>query len=191
VVGNSGSGKSTLARRLAARLDAPLVELDAIFHQPGWQTLPTADFRARVDQLTTTERWIADGNYSVVRELVWKRADTVVWLDLPRRTVMRQIAWRSARRAAFRVELWNGNRERWINLFSRDPEESIIAWAWRRHSVYRDRYLSATADPMWAHLRFIRIRSRRDARRLVAGLGAGRGSTTGSGRPGSRGDPGA
>ena len=94
-MGNSGSGKSTLARVLAQRLSVTYVELDAIHHQPGWRPLPTADFRARVDALTAADRWVVDGNYSAVRDLVWERADTVVWLDPPRRTVMRQVIWRS------------------------------------------------------------------------------------------------
>jgi adenylate kinase family enzyme len=170
VVGNSGSGKSRLAKSLAERLGAPYVELDAIFHQPGWQPLPANEFRVRVDRLTSSDRWVVDGNYSVVREAVWQRADTVVWLDLPRRTVMRQIVWRTIRRAALRLELWNGNRERWSNLLSRDPNESIIMWAWSRHSTYRERFAAASADPRWAHLRFVRIRSRRDAGRLLAEL---------------------
>ena len=80
-----------------------------------------------------------DGNYSAVRPIVWARADTVVWLDLPKRTVMRQIIWRTLRRAA-RQELWNGNRERWRNFFSLDPEESVIAWAWHKHGEYRAEY---------------------------------------------------
>jgi adenylate kinase family enzyme len=48
VVGNAGSGKSTVARALAARLDVAWVELDAIYHQSGWQPLAVAEFRARV-----------------------------------------------------------------------------------------------------------------------------------------------
>jgi adenylate kinase family enzyme len=36
ILGTSGSGKTTLARRLAAALDLPHLELDAVFHQPGW-----------------------------------------------------------------------------------------------------------------------------------------------------------
>jgi adenylate kinase family enzyme len=167
-VGNSGSGKSRLARRLAEHLDVPWVELDAIHHQPDWEPLPAQEFRERVAQLTSTGGWVVDGNYSIVRDLVWAQADTVVWFDLPRRTVMRQVVWRTIRRAALRVELWNGNRERWRNFVSRNPHESVVAWAWQKHSGYRHQYAIAAADPANAHLRFVRIRSRSQARRLLA-----------------------
>jgi adenylate kinase family enzyme len=173
VVGNSGSGKSTLAPLLADLLDVPWVELDAIHHQPNWEPLPTEVFRQRVEQITSTGGWVVDGNYSSVRDLIWGRADTVVWLDLPRRTVMRQILWRTIRRVALRVELWNGNRERWANFFSRNPDESVVAWAWHKHSVYRDQYQMAAADPANAHLLFVRVRSRGEARRLLARAAAG------------------
>lgn len=167
VVGNSGSGKSVLGQALAARLGVPFVELDAIYHQPGWQPSPAAQFRANVEAATATGGWVVDGNYSAVRDLVWTRADTVIILDLPRRTVMRQVIWRTVRRAALRIELWNGNRERWRNLFARDPQESVIAWAWHRHSTYQQRYLALTNDPTWRHLTFVRIRSRKDVRQLL------------------------
>lgn len=169
VVGNSGSGKSTLARTLATALGVPCVELDALFHQPGWAELPREEFRGQVDAATTGPGWVVDGNYSAVRDLVWQRADTVVWVDPPRRTVMRQIIWRTLRRAVLRTELWNGNRERWTNLFSRDPNQSIIAWSWQRDDVYRRRYATAATDPAWQHLRFIRVRSRADAQALLSG----------------------
>jgi adenylate kinase family enzyme len=76
VVGNSGSGKTTAARELAALLDIPHVELDAIFHLPDWQELPTADFRDRVARIAQEPTWVIDGNYTAVRDLVWTRADT-------------------------------------------------------------------------------------------------------------------
>jgi hypothetical protein len=65
--------------------------------------LPAEKFRSLVGALAAGERWVIDGNYSVVRPIVWARADTVVWLDLPKRTVMRRIIWRSFRRVAGRV----------------------------------------------------------------------------------------
>ena len=167
MVGNSGSGKSTLAKALAARLAVPHIELDGIFHQPGWTPLPEEEFTRRVGEATAGDGWVIDGNYSVVRPLVWARADTVVWLDLPRGVVMRRIIWRTLRRAVSRAELWNGNREPWQNFFRRDPEASVIAWSWHRHATYRERYAAAALDPAWAHLRFIRITSRHDLRKLL------------------------
>jgi adenylate kinase family enzyme len=111
VVGNSGSGKTTLARSLAGVLGLPHLELDAVFHQPGWQPLDRSIFRARVDEFTLARGWVVDGNYSAVRDIVWSRADTVIWLDLPRWRVMRQVVGRTLRRVATGAELWNGNRE--------------------------------------------------------------------------------
>ena len=143
------------------------MELDAIFHQPGWTPLPADEFTARVAAVVSGDGWVIDGNYSVVRPLVWAHADTVVWLDFPRRTVMRRVVWRTFRRAAARAELWNGNRERWRNLFTWDPEESVIAWSWHKFGVYRDRYASASSDPANAHLSFIRITTRADVQRLL------------------------
>ena len=116
VIGTSGSGKTTLGRALAARLAIPFVELDSIIHQANWVALPDAEFRARVAALADVERWVIDGNYHVVRDLVWDRATTIVWLDLPRWQIMAQVIWRSVSRAAMRKELWNGNRERWSAL---------------------------------------------------------------------------
>jgi hypothetical protein len=37
-------------------------------------------FRGRVASVVATERWVIDGNYSKVRDLVWGRAEDVVWL---------------------------------------------------------------------------------------------------------------
>ena len=166
MVGNSGSGKSTLARELAASLGVPHLELDSVFHQPGWEPLPVEEFRRLVTARTSEDGWVIDGNYSAVQPIVWARADTVVWLDLPKRTVMRQVTWRTVRRAVTRQELWNGNREPLANFFSWVPEKSIISWAWHNHAKYRTRYGAAAADPANAHLTFIRLTSRRRHRPL-------------------------
>jgi adenylate kinase family enzyme len=169
VVGNSGSGKSTLAAGLAARLGVPFVELDSIFHQPGWTELPRDEFRARVGAVAAGEEWVIDGNYTAVRDLVWARADTVVWIDLPRRLVMRRVVGRTIRRAVLRQELWNGNREPSSNWLTLDPERSIIMWAWTQHAKSRARYGEAMADPAFAHLRFVHLRSQAEVRAFVSG----------------------
>ena len=168
IVGTSGSGKSTLARELAALLGVPHLELDSVFHQPGWEPLPAEEFRTIVTAKAAGDAWTIDGNYSAVRPLIWARADTVIWLDLPKRTVMGQVTWRTLRRACSRQELWNGNRESWLNFFTLDPERSIISWAWHNHASDRAKYTAAAADPANAHLTFVRLTSRREITRFLA-----------------------
>jgi adenylate kinase family enzyme len=191
VVGTSGVGKSTVASSLARLLGADFLELDSLQHQADWTPLPTPEFRVRVAAVAEGERWVIDGNYSRVQDIVWARADTVVWLDLPRRTVMRRVIWRTLRRVGGRVELWNGNRERWRNFFALDKEESVIVWAWQTHTSNRARYEAAMADPLNAHLRFIRLRSAESVRRFlrsVAGaVPAPGGPSSGSGGSGGSG----
>jgi adenylate kinase family enzyme len=165
VVGNTGSGKTVLAKALAARLGVQYVELDAIFHQPNWTPLPTDEFRRRVADAVVGDAWVVDGNYSSVRDLVWRRADAVIWLDLSRVMVMRQLVARTLRRMATGEELWNANRERWRSLF--DADESIIAWAWTQHAKYHTRYAAAAADPANGHLTFVRLGSRAEVNRFL------------------------
>ena len=113
--------------------------------------------------MTESPAWVVDGNYSTVRELVWERADTVVWFDLPYAQAMARTIRRTVRRTVTRQELWNGNKEPWSNLYSWNPQTSIIAWAATRHRVYRQRYGEAEHDPRWSRLRFVRLRSQREA----------------------------
>ncbi|MBX3283874.1 MAG: adenylate kinase [Actinobacteria bacterium] len=176
MVGISGAGKSTLARRLATRSDVPLLELDAVHHLPGWEPIGAEAFRAEVGRFVEQERWVVDGNYgAVVPDLVWGRADVVVWLDLPRRTVVRRVTWRSIGRVLRREELWNGNRETLRSVLSPDPKRSVVRWAWVGHGPLRERYEAAMAEageradgPRW-----VRLRSPADVDRYLADVALG------------------
>ncbi len=125
-----------------------------------------------MDEATGAGRWVVDGNYSAVREAVWNRADTVVWLDFRYATVLARAIRRTLRRTLTREELWNGNKEPLSNLWSLNPEKSIIAWTATRHKVYRTRYADAAASPQWARLRFVRLGSQREADGFLVGVRA-------------------
>ncbi len=153
-------------------MGSPHVELDSIYHQPGWTPLGDEEFRSRVAAATEGPRWVVDGNYSAVRDLVWGRADTVVWFDLAYVTALWRTIRRTVRRTLTREELWNGNREPLSNLWSFKPETSIIAWTATRHGVYRRRYRAAERDPRWARLRFVRLRSQGEVDGFLTGVTA-------------------
>lgn len=170
IVGCPGTGKTTLGRQLAGQLDASYVELDALFHQPNWEPTPIPEFRAKVTKALAADRWVVDGNYRPVEDLTHGRADTIIWLDLARWRVMSRIILRSVRRAVTREELWNGNRESWRKLTSRDPSLNVIIWSWQHHPKYRDRYGSWIADGTWASKDVYRVRTPSEVRRLKASL---------------------
>ena len=170
VVGNSGSGKTTLARAIAGRIGAPHVELDSIYHQPGWTALPDDEFRSRVAAVVSGDTWVVDGNYHLVSHLV-PHADTVVWIDFPRYVVMRQLLRRTLVRGLLRRELWNGNRESLRNFVRLDPDRSILRWAWTQHSVYSERFEAACAPGgTWDGLTIVRLRSPEEVRDFVESL---------------------
>ncbi|MEN9749067.1 MAG: hypothetical protein RL149_145, partial [Actinomycetota bacterium] len=99
IVGTSGSGKTTLASIVSKTLDIPHLELDSIYHQANWTTLPIEDFRMRVANYIEGENWVIDGNYSAVSDLLNARATHVIWLDYPRWFVMQRLFRRTLWRA--------------------------------------------------------------------------------------------
>jgi adenylate kinase family enzyme len=155
VVGTSGSGKTTLAEKLAKRLGIPHVELDAIHWGPGWTPAPVPIFRERTEQALGGDAWTTDGNYSAVRDIVWERAATVVWLDYTLPVIMGRVIWRTLQRSVTQEELWNKNRERlWEALASRD---SIVWWALRTYRKRRREYPILLSQPEYAHLDVVRL----------------------------------
>jgi adenylate kinase family enzyme len=131
VFGSSGSGKSSLAKALASTLTLPYFEMDALHWNPGWQATPTALFREKITAATAPERWITDGNYSAVRDIVLSRADVVLWLDYPFHISFGRLLRRSLERITDRQLVCNGNIETFGNTFI--SKDSVLLWAFRSH----------------------------------------------------------
>jgi adenylate kinase family enzyme len=172
VIGTSGAGKTSLARRLAASLGHPHIELDEIHWLPGWQPRPVEPFRAMVSEATAAATWVTDGNYSKVRDIVWGRATSVVWLNYPRPVVLVRILWRTWQRCIHQEELFSGNRETFTTaMFGRD---SIIAWSMGTFNRHRREYPRLFQEPAYAHLHVVELRRPAQAKVFLAEIGQAR-----------------
>jgi adenylate kinase family enzyme len=153
VVGTAGVGKSTFARALATAVGCPHVELDTLYWGPGWAATSADAFAEAVRAATAGERWVADGNYSVTRELLWSRATHIVWLNFARSTVMSRVLARTIRRLLLRTPICNGNRESLRMAFlSRD---SILLYAFTTFTRNRHKFAALRDDPTYGHLQWV------------------------------------
>ena len=168
VIGTSCVGKTTFAKSLARVLSFPHIELDALYWQPNWVPRPPEEFRALTAQALSQGYWVTDGNYSVVRDLVWSRATTVIWLNYAFPLVLWRALMRTVRRVLRHEELFSGNRESLrMALFSR---ESILWWVLttfhRRRKQYRELFDTRTSPK----LVYVEFRNLSEAQNFLTGL---------------------
>ncbi|MCW5837300.1 MAG: AAA family ATPase, partial [Labilithrix sp.] len=166
VIGVSGNGKTTLARRVAKELGVRYVELDALCHQPGWREAPNEEFRrdvlAAIDDL---DAWVVDGSYDrKLGNLVYERADTVVWLDLPLPLVVARLVHRAIWDIVTQRDLFNGNRQ--TLRFAFLERDSLVAYAIKQH--FRRRRLYPHKFAAMPHVELVRLRSPSAVRRWLA-----------------------
>jgi adenylate kinase family enzyme len=168
VIGTSCVGKTTFAQALARVLSFPHVELDALYWQPNWIPRPSEEFRALTAQALSQDRWVTDGNYGVVRDLIWSRATTVIWLNYGFPLVLWRALTRTVRRVLTQEELFSANRESLrLAFFSRD---SILWWVLttfhRRRKQYRVLFDRRTSP----QLVYVELRNPSEAKHFLAGL---------------------
>ncbi len=161
VAGSSGAGKSTLAVALARRRQLPYTELDALYHGPGW--VPRPAFLDDVRAVVAGDRWVTEWQYREARPLLLARADTLIWLDYPRRIVMHRVLRRSLRRALLREPTFNGNTEGFRDWL--DPGHPI-RWAWSTQPQVRTKVLAALEQR--PGLTLVRLASPAQARRWLS-----------------------
>ena len=157
VIGTTSSGKSTLAEQLAERLDMKFIELDALHWEPNWQGAPPEVFRARVEKALQAERWVVAGNYHVVRDLVWPKAEAVIWLDYSLWRIFWQLTRRTFARWWTQELLWGTNRENLLIHFKLWSQESLFHWLFKTYWRKKHEIPILLSQPEHQHLKLIRF----------------------------------
>ncbi len=170
VVGTTGSGKSTLAKRLAERFGLELIELDALHWGPNWTPAKPEVLRARVEAATSSKFWVAAGNYHVVRDLIWSRAESIIWLDYSLPFIFWRLIVRTIRRSMFQEELWNGNREKFWWHLKIWSDESLFRWLFKTYWRRKREYASLLTLPEHQHLKIFRFEAEKQTKNWLASL---------------------
>jgi len=170
IIGVTGSGKSTLAETLANKFNFDFIELDALHWEPNWISAPPDIFRERVDKATSSQGWVVAGNYRIVRDIVWGKADTVIWLDYSFPLIFSRLWKRTWRRWWYQEELWNGNRESiWTHL-KLWSKESLFHWIVRTYWRRRHEYPALFSLPEHQHLNVIRFETPEETDKWLSNL---------------------
>lgn len=150
VIGCGGAGKTTVAKALAAHTGLPLVQADTIVYADGHTARPEAQWQPELNAHTDRDAWVIDAMKLSLLERRVQRADTVVFVDVPRRWCFVGVAQRDGLRALLR----NHEFMRWIWGFPRKARPRIYDLL-ERHGGDR---------------RVVVLRSRREVRRFLATL---------------------
>jgi adenylate kinase family enzyme len=162
VVGTTSSGKSTLAKQVSDQFGHDFIELDALHWEPNWQQAPPDVFRARVEKAAQAEKWAAAGNYRTVRDLLWPRADAVIWLDYSLPFIFGRLWNRSWRRWRSQEELWNGNREEIGMHLKVWSQESLFHWLFKTYWRRKREFTALLSLPENAHLKVFRFKDQKE-----------------------------
>src|SRR4051812_42732290 len=146
----------------------PHVELDSLYFGPEFSTAPLDVLRERTSAAIAGERWVTDGNKRAVRDLVWPRADTVIWLDYGVHVSL----WRLAKRARARTSALSAQAAQ-TGGKSGVPKQMLAAGrgvlkALRSHRGQRREYPRLFADAKNQHLAVARLRSPAATREWLA-----------------------
>lgn len=170
IIGVTSSGKSTLAETLAKRFDMDFIDLDALHWEPNWQGAPVEVFRERVENAIRSEKWAIAGNYHTVRDLIWPKAQVVIWLDYPFWTVLRQLTRRTFRRWWNQELLWGTNREPLHKHFKLWSEDSLFHWLVKTYWRRRREIPLLLSEPEHRHLKLIQFKKPEETREWLEEL---------------------
>ncbi|MEV6702600.1 adenylate kinase [Streptomyces sp. NPDC051453] len=160
--GQPATGKTTLAKWLSTELGYPHTDLDGLLFTPDGP-LPLEEFRRQAAEVAQHDEWIVEGNFSKLADVVWHRADVLVWLDFPLILVLYRIVRRSLSQLAGHEDSAQARQLTWRKAFF--VRRSLLRTAIRKYRRNRPRYAQQVDETADLGVQVIRLRSPREVRR--------------------------
>jgi adenylate kinase family enzyme len=159
VIGCGGAGKTTFANELGRRLGLPVLHVDSFYWRhrddTGQAASTPEEWRRTHEEMIDREQWVIDGMKLGVLAARLAAADTVIFLDVPRRTCLWGVLKRRLR--------YRGQMRPDIGVYDRINAE-FIRWIWSFGNTVRPRIMKALDE---CSCNVVVLRSRGQARTFL------------------------
>lgn len=164
VFGSTGAGKSTLVEFISQKFGLPIINMDTLSREAGKSKTPEETFALSTIKSIENDSWILDGSYAIVQDIVWPRAEAIVWLDYSGWIVM----WRLFKRSLYRIFLRKkSERPGKARIVSADKRTQTYLRSVFTHNKRRQQYFATLYKSKNRHLHIIRLCGPKDAEKWL------------------------
>lgn len=168
ITGTTCTGKTTLGKKVSDRLSLSQVDLDAYHFLPNWEEKDKPIFIQDVlNAIDDQKGWVVSGSYqTILKNTVWKRTETIVWLDYPLHVILRRYFIRTFRRVVYKEKCCGENYETVSRTFSKN---SLFLWIFKSYWKKKQR-MNKWMNEDFSDKEWIILRHPRNATKFLAQL---------------------
>jgi adenylate kinase family enzyme len=161
IVGIYGSGKSTLAKKLSALLKIKTYDLDEIKYKRKYDIIrPVKERLKKVKEISNKKSWITEGAWTSYALELYKKADLVIFLQIPKWNLYKRIFSRHFKRKFHKYNYQDNGIKSTFNIMK------------KVHQYYQDPEHFMTLDSHKDYLRkyskeFLIIKNNKDIKELM------------------------
>ncbi len=140
IVGTSCTGKTTFGKSISEKSNIPYFDLDDFYWLPNWVEKADDVFLEDIkNEILSNDKWIVGGGYtSLVKELLWTKADTIIWLDYSLPLILSRFFKRTFRRIVYKEACCNGNYETFYSSFI--AKDNLFFWILRHYKSRKRKF---------------------------------------------------
>ena len=110
------------------------------------------------------------GNYHIVRDMIWPKAEAVIWLDYPLLLVLWQLTRRTFTRWWNQELLWGTNYESLWNHFKIWSQDSLLNWLFKTYWRRKREIPVVLSQPEHHHRKWIPFKHPKELERWLQGV---------------------